>query len=89
VVSAFEPTVDYVSVAVAALEVAELTELVKTARSSQPFSKPLSVPDVKVVDVAPEMLDHVLPPFVESCHWIVGVGVPLAADVKVSVLPEV
>ena len=71
-------------VMVAALLVAELAELVNTARTSQPFSKLVSGPVVYVVEVAPERLDHELPWFVEYCHCTVGVGVPLAADVKVS-----
>jgi hypothetical protein len=74
---------------VAELELAEPAELVNTARASQPFSKALSAAVVYEVDVAPEMFDHVLPPFTESCHCTVGVGLPLAAAVKVSACPVV
>jgi hypothetical protein len=73
---------------VAPFEATEPTELVNTARNSQWFSKVLKV-SVNVADVAPEMLPHELPAFSENCHCTVGVGVPLAADVKVTVLPEV
>ena len=34
------------------------------------------------LDVAPEMSVHVEPPFVLNCHCNVGVGFPLAAEVK-------
>ncbi len=38
-------------------------------------------------DVAPAMLVNVFPPFVDTCHWTVGVGSPVAAAVKVAAAP--
>ena len=40
------------------------------------------------MDVAPPMLLQVLPPSVETCHWTVGAGVPEAAALNVTVVPE-
>ena len=42
-----------------------------------------------VVEVAPLMLVNVVPPLLLTCHWTVGVGLPLAAAVNVTVLPAV
>jgi hypothetical protein len=42
---------------------------------------------LSVVDVAPDMFVKLVPPFVLCCHCTVGVGVPLAAAVKVAVWP--
>ena len=53
---------------VAALEGVELAKLVNTARTSQPFSNPLSVPVVVDADVSPERGIHVLPPLTDNCH---------------------
>ena len=72
---------DYVSVSVAALELAKPAELVNTARTCQPFSKAVCPLAVSVVEVAPLMSAHVLPWFVEYSHCTAGVGVPLAAAV--------
>jgi hypothetical protein len=77
-----------VMVMVAGLLVAVPPALVKTALTSQPFTKPLSGPTVSGVDVAPDRLDHVVPPLNEYCHWTVGVGAPLAPAVNVRVPPD-
>jgi hypothetical protein len=77
----------YVSVIVAAWEVAEFTELVNTARTCHPFSNEVSPVAVRVVEVSPERLAQVLPWFTENCHCTVGVGVPLAAAVNVTEPP--
>jgi hypothetical protein len=73
-------------VSVAGLVVADPARLVNTARTSQPFAKGMAIPlklgEVKVVS------DHVDPLSKESCHCTVGVGVLLAAAVKVTVWPE-
>ena len=50
-----------------------------------PFCATAAVND-KVVDVAPAMFVKVTPS-VLCCHCTVGVGVPLAAAVKVAVAP--
>ena len=42
-----------------------------------------------MVLVAPEMLLKVEPPSMLTCHCTVGVGLPLAAAVKVAVWPAV
>ena len=72
----------YVTVIVAALVVADPPALVNTARTCQPFSKALRTPLVKLVDVDPARVIQVDPPFADSCHCTVGVGIPLAAAEK-------
>jgi hypothetical protein len=42
---------------------------------------------VNVVLVAPEMSLKEPPPFVLSCHCTVGAGLPLAAAVKLALVP--
>ena len=44
---------------------------------------------VSVGEVAPVISVKVMPPSVLTCHCTVGVGVPLAAAVKVTGLPAV
>jgi hypothetical protein len=44
-------------------------------------------PVLYVVDVAPMMLLKLDPPFVDICHWTVGVGEPEDVAVKVAELP--
>ncbi len=43
--------------------------------------------NVRVALVSPMRLLQVAPLFVLTCHWMVGVGVPLAATVNVAVEP--
>src|SRR3954453_14716511 len=52
---------------VAAVVVAELTELVKTARYWLPLSlrEPVTL---RLLDVAPSMSEKLLPPSVDTCH---------------------
>ena len=76
-----------VTVRVAAVVVAEPTELVKTASYSSPFSVVVAVNE-KVVDVAPLMGAKVVPELVETSHCTVGFGVPVAAALKLAVSPE-
>jgi hypothetical protein len=59
---------------------------VNTARNSQLFAAATSVPD-SVADVQLGTLVHVTALFVDSCHWTAGVGEPLAAAEKETVLP--
>ena len=40
-----------------------------------------------VVLVSPAMSDQLDPPLVLTCHWTVGVGLPVAAEVKLTVSP--
>src|SRR5947207_1566752 len=75
------------TVSVAALVVALPTLLVKTASYWLPFMPAVTLLSVKVVEVAPLTLFQVLPPLVLTCHCTVGAGLPLAAAVKVAVLP--
>jgi len=74
------------TVNIAAVVVAVPHELVKTARYLLPFCEAAAV-KVNVVLVAPETLEKVLPPLVLTCHWTVGAGLPLAAAVKLTLLP--
>jgi hypothetical protein len=76
------------TVTVAAVVVAELTELVNTARYSFPFCEAVVV-KVRVVAVAPDTLLNVTPPSVLTCHCTVGVGLPVAAAVNVAFDPDV
>jgi hypothetical protein len=75
-----------ITVMVAALVVADPTELVNTARSSQPFTKGVGTP-LMLGDVTPGASIQVVPPSADTCHWTVGVGAPLAAAVNVTVPP--
>jgi hypothetical protein len=77
-----------VMVMVAALLVAVPPALVKTALTSQPFTRAVSGPAVKLAAVKPAKLAQVLPPSIEYCHCTVGVGVPLARAVNVRVPPD-
>lgn len=74
------------TVNVAMLEFTGPPELVHTARYCFPLS-PAAVTNVSVAAVAPEISLHVLP-FVLICHCTVGVGLPVAADVKDTLLPS-
>ena len=60
--------------------------LVKTARYCRPLSPAAEVNEY-VGLVAPEISDQALP--VLTCHFTVGVGLPLAAAVNVAVAPAV
>ena len=76
-----------VMVMVAALLVAVPPALVKTALTSQPFTRAVRDPVVSEGEVAPVRLAQVLPS-IEYCHCTVGVGVPLAAALNVRVPPD-
>jgi hypothetical protein len=77
-----------VMVMVAALLVAVPPALVKTALTSQPFTRAVRDDAVSEGEVAPERLAQVLPPSIEYCHCTVGVGMPLAPAVNVRVPPD-
>jgi hypothetical protein len=72
---------------VAAFEVAEPAEFVKTAWYILPFCDALTDETVSVVAVGPLMLLQEDPPSVLTCHWTVGVGSPLAAALNVALAP--
>ena len=67
----------------AALEVAVLAALVKTARYWLLFCEAVVAGTVSVVLVAPPISNQEPPPVVLTCHWTVGAGVPPAAALKV------
>jgi hypothetical protein len=46
---------------------------------------PIAVANDKVLFVAPEIFVHV--PLVFSCHCTVGAGLPVAAEVKLTLVP--
>lgn len=72
-----------VTVSLAARVVADPAGLVNAARYSLPDIAYAAV-KLSVVEVAPGMFENVPPPFVDSCHCTVGVGVPDAAAVNVT-----
>src|SRR5881628_1797480 len=76
------------TVSVAAVVVAVPPEFVNTARYRYPLCDKVVV-KLSVVEVAPETLLNVTPPSVLTCHCTVGVGVPVAAAVKVAVWPAI
>jgi hypothetical protein len=76
------------TVSVAAVVVAVPPEFVNTARYRFPFCDK-AVAKLRVVEAAPETLLNVAPPSVLTCHCTVGVGVPVAAAVKLAVWPAV
>ena len=57
--------------------------LVNTARNSDPDCDGVGE-KASVVLVAPGTFANAAPPLVLTCHWTVGVGLPLAAAVKVT-----
>lgn len=71
------------TVNVAALDDALPRLLVNTARNCFPLSAEVVVKEYEVV-VAPEISFQVLPLSVLTCHFVVGVGDPLAAAVNVT-----
>jgi hypothetical protein len=73
------------TVSVAALVVTVPTELVNTALYIFPFCEKVVV-KVSVVEVALGTLLNA-PPLTLTCHCTVGAGLPLAAAVKVTLLP--
>jgi hypothetical protein len=75
-----------VNVSVAAVVVAIPATLVNTAWYLFPFC-PAVVANVSVVEIAPATLLNVAPPEALTCHWTVGIGLPLAAAVKLTLLP--
>src|SRR5439155_24526588 len=77
-------TVGQVTVSVAALLLAVPQALVNTARYWLPLCESCAV-KVRLVFVSPTM--SVKPEPVLTCHCTVGAGVPLAAAVKVTLLP--
>jgi hypothetical protein len=74
------------TVNVAPLEFIEPTLFVHTARYCLVLSA-IVVANVKVLLTAPLIFVQVVP-FVLTCHCTIGVGEPLAAEVKLTLLPE-
>ena len=75
------------TVSVAAVVVAEPAVFVNTARYCVPLCAVVVAGVVYVVEVAPEMFVNVELPAGADCHCTVGVGVPVAAAVKVADCP--
>ncbi|MFO0005648.1 MAG: hypothetical protein ACK559_31430, partial [bacterium] len=65
--------------------VAEPWLFVKMARNCVPLSADVSEAVVKVIAVSPAMLLQPAPEF--FCHCTVGMGQPVAAAVKLAVVP--
>jgi hypothetical protein len=84
-----------VTVSVAAVLVADPELFVATHRNCTPFKLLVTLLTVNVAIVAPlyggvfVRFVHVVPAFIDTCHWSVGTGVPLAAAVKVAFAPAV
>lgn len=75
---------------VAGLLVAVQTpRLVKTARYWYPLMETVVLASVRVVEVAPARSLKPPPSLVETCHCTVGVGLPVAAEVKEAVAPAI
>ena len=79
------PLPPVVMVRMAASEVVLPAELVKIALYLLPLSVARAV-KLYVGEVAPLMLLQLAPLSALACHWTEGVGLPLAAAVKVAVL---
>jgi hypothetical protein len=63
------------------------TELDPTKRYSLPDCDAVTALRASVPEVAPVMLVQVCPPSVETCHWMLGDGLPVKAAVNVAVVP--
>ena len=74
------------TVKVASVLVALFIGFVNTARYRFEFNPAFAI-TVSGVEVAPAMFVNVVPAFMLTCHCTVGVGVPLAAELKVAVAP--
>jgi hypothetical protein len=74
---------------VAAVVVALPTVFVNTARYLFPFCAAVTAVKARVAEVAPPRLLKVTPLSVLTCHCTVGAGLPLAAAVKLALLPAV
>jgi hypothetical protein len=61
--------------------------LLKIARTFEPFIGADTLVSVSVVDVALGISAKVAPPSLLSCHFTVGVGVPLAVALKTAFEP--
>ena len=61
-------------------------EFMNTASYSSLLSVAAAI-NAYVPDVAPEIALHVLPPSVDTCHWMLGAGFPFAPALKVAELP--
>src|SRR5207245_2207712 len=72
---------------VAAVVVALPTVFVNTAWYLFPFCAAVTAVNASVAEVAPPTLLNVTPLSVLTCHCTVGVGLPLAAAVKLALLP--
>ena len=77
------------TVNVAVFDVAEPSEFVTVARYRLLFMAVVTFVSVRVAPVPPLTFDHVLPLLVETCHWYVGEGVPVAVTLKVAFCPAV
>ena len=71
---------------VAAVDVADPTELVSTASYWFPSSAAVVTTD-RVAELAPGIGVNVDPPSVDTSHWTCGVGLPVPPVVKVAVWP--
>jgi predicted protein tyrosine phosphatase len=74
------------TVSVAAADVPLLTLFVNTASYALSFCEAVAA-ILKVVEVAPATAVKLAPPFALTIHCTLGVGVPVAAEVKVAVAP--
>ena len=75
------------TVSTAWLEVTVPAAFVTMTRYLLPFMMFVTFASVKVAPVAPPMFAHVLPALVDTCHWNVDAGVPVAVTLKVVVCP--
>ena len=68
----------------------EPSEFVTVARYRLLFMAVMTFVSVSVAPVPPLLtFDHVLPLLVETCHWYVGAGMPVAVTLKVAFCPAV
>jgi hypothetical protein len=83
------------TVSVAAVLVAVPSVLIASARYWLPDIAPVVPLTVKVAVAEPDTplpsvkFPKLVPPFVETCHWNAGAGLPLAATVNVAAVPAV
>src|SRR5579875_1003976 len=77
------------TVSMTAVVIAEPMLLVKTARYSLPSRENGTLWRVSVVEVAPLRSVQVVALPLRTCHFTVGVGLPLVVAVKVAVLPAI
>ena len=75
------------TLSITTVEVTEPTEFMTLTRYLLLFITAVTLLSVRLAAVPPGTSVHVLPPLVDTCHWNVGAGVPVAVTLNVALCP--